>query len=301
MKSLLGYLAIGLIKLLGTIPFSTAQKIGAGIGWLALKRRTRAREVARLNLSMVYPDLPEQQRDQLLQQCLYEHGKTLAETGPLWGYDSKRGFGLIKKVHNEHLFDELVAGDHGGMLLAPHLGNWEIINNYVAQRCPITIMYRPAKIEVFNRWMVKSREQVGCQLVPTTREGIAGLFHALKNKHLVGFLPDQEPSRKSGVFAPFMGLETLTPKLPHELLLKTGARALYALTRRLPNAQGFELYFIQPDGALYSDDAVVSATSMNRSIAECIAMCPEQYQWTYKRFKCRPEAEPDPYLEADVP
>lgn len=302
MKTLLGYLAIGLIKLFGKIPFSTAQKLGAGIGWLGLQRRSRTREVARVNLSLVYPDASEQEREALLAETLAENGKTLAETGPMWGYEAGKTAALIRNVHGLELYDELMASEGGKILFAPHLGNWEIINNYVAKRQhDITIMYRPAKSPEFNHWMVSRRETVGCKLVPTTRAGVKGLFDTLNRGELVGFLPDQEPRRNSGVFVPFMGVDTLTPKLPHELLSKTGAKALYVFARRLPDAEGFDIYFVKPDDELYSADVVVSAASMNRGIAECIAICPAQYQWTYKRFKCQPEGMPEPYHAANVP
>jgi KDO2-lipid IV(A) lauroyltransferase len=85
------------------------------------------------------------------------------------------------------------------------------------------------------------------------------------------------------------------------MLTKTGAKALYAFAKRLPDAEGFELHFIQPDDDLYSDDVVTSATSMNRGIAHCIEFCPAQYQWGYKRFKRQPEGLRNPYRVANVP
>ena len=302
MGTVLGYLVIGLIKLLGMIPLSRAQKLGSLIGKRMMARRTRGREVARVNLSMVYPQLSDAEREQLLRDTLIENGKTLAETGPMWGYDPEVTNGMIREVHGEKLFNELMATEGGKILLAPHLGNWEIINNYVAKKQhDITIMYRPAKMPSFNNWMVSRREAIGCKLVPTTRKGVMGLFSTLKAGELVGFLPDQEPKLQSGVFADFMGQPTLTPKLPHEMLKKTGAKALYAFAKRLPDAQGFDIYFIKPDDELYAADAETAMTSMNRGIAECIAICPEQYQWTYKRFKRPPDDMPNPYKVAKVP
>lgn len=302
MNTLLGYLVIGLIKVLGMIPLAGAQILGRGMGKLMMARRSRSREVARVNLSLVYPDKTESEREQLLRDTLTENGKTMAETGPMWGYKPEVTTAMIRDVHGEELFDELMASDEGKILLAPHLGNWEIINNYVAKKQhDITIMYRPAKMPSFNDWMVGRREEIGCKLVPTTRAGVMGLFKALKRGELVGFLPDQEPRRPSGVYADFMGIPCLTPKLPHEMLKKTGAKALYAFARRLPDAKGFDIYFIRPDDELYAGDAEVSATSMNRGIAECIAVCPEQYQWTYKRFKRQPEGVISPYKAANVP
>ena len=69
------YLAIGLIKLLSLTSLSLAQKVGRGLGWLLLQRRTRAREVARLNLSLCYPHLSEAEREDLLAETLAEKQK----------------------------------------------------------------------------------------------------------------------------------------------------------------------------------------------------------------------------------
>ena len=301
MNAIIGYLMIGLIKTLGLIPLGAAQKVGTLIGRVLASYRTRSREVARVNLSLCYPHMAAAERDALMHETLIENGKIAAEMGPMWGYEPSRTMGLIRHVYGEDVLDEAIADARGVILLAPHLGNWEIINNHMSTKCPITIMYRPAKVPVFNNWMVTRRENVGCNLVPTTRAGVKALFDTLNAGGMIGFLPDQEPKEKSGVFAPFMGVETLTPKLPYEMLKKTGAIAIYGFAKRLPDAQGFDIYYLRAEDDLYSDDVRESATSMNRSIEALIGYCPAQYQWTYKRFKRRPEGARDPYKEARVP
>ncbi len=301
MKSLLGYLMIGLVKLLGLVPLSVAQKVGTGIGTMLWKRRTRSREVARLNLSLCYPGMEASERENFVRETLKENGKIAAELGPMWGYDPEKTYSLIRNVYGEDILDAAIADKRGLILLAPHLGNWEIINNFMSKKCPITIMYRPAKSPSFNNWMVTRRENVGCKLVPTTGAGVKTLFDTLNNGEMIGFLPDQEPREKSGVWAPFMGIETLTPKLPHEMLQKTGAQAIFGFAKRLPNAEGFDIYFLAADDDLYSDDARTSAASMNRAIEECISYCPAQYQWTYKRFNRLPEGGRTRYRIANIP
>ena len=293
---------IGLIKVMGLIPLKWSQRIGRLIGHILYRRRTCSREVARVNLQMCYPDMAEVELERLLQQTLLQNGMTGTEMGPMWGYSQQEGLALLKNVHNEELFDQALADERGVLLLCPHQGNWELVNNYVSSRCPITIMYRPAKSKVFNEWMVSRREEVGCKLVPTTGAGVKHLFAVLKGGGMVGFLPDQEPKARSGVFAPFMAVEqTLTPKLPHELLKRTGAIGLFISVERLPDAEGFDIHFFAADDELYADDAVVAAAALNRGIAQCVAVAPAQYQWTYKRFKRQPDDGKNPYKVAGVP
>lgn len=301
MKALSGYLIIGLIRLMSLFPLTFTQAFGRSLGRLLWVRRTRAREVARINLKLVYPEMPESERDALLKQTLLHNGMAGAEMGTFWGRSSSQCLSLLRTVHNEHLFDAAVKADNGILLLAPHMGNWELLNSYLMQRAQMTIMYKPAKNPVFSDWMHRRREASGARLVPTTSSGVRALFKALKNGNSVGFLPDQEPERRSGVMVPFMGVPTLTPRMPHELLQRTGARALMTFALRLPDAKGFDVYFLEPDADIYSSDPEVASAALNRSIEQVAATAPEQYQWTYKRFKRQPEGVSSPYLNGKVP
>lgn len=301
MKNLLGYLAIGLIRLLGFLDLSTSQKIGRQIGKMMLARRTRAREVAKLNIQLCYPHLNANQQAKLLEDSLLHSAMTLSESGPMWGYSPEKLLGYVNEIHNENLLDNLVRQEKGILLIVPHLGNWELINTYVGIKHRLTAMYRPAKMPSFNKWMVRRRSAMGGDFVPTTKSGVLSLFSLLKKGEIVGFLPDQEPNKKFGVFALFMGVEALTPVLPHQMIQETQCNVIFAFARRLPNAQGFDIHFQAALPEQFDEDPRVSTTAMNTSIENLVAIAPEQYQWTYKRFKRRPDGSPNPYNQAGVP
>lgn len=301
MKNLIGYLMILVIHLMSYVSLAGAQRIGRAIGWLMWKRRTRSREVARVNLSLCYPHQTDSERAIMIHDTLMQNGMTGAEMGPMWGYSQEKLLGMIRTIHNEHLYDEVLNAPEGVLLMVPHLGNWEIISTYAAHKSQITAMYRPAKIKPFNDWMVKRRKAVGANMVATTGEGVRALFDILKQGGVVGFLPDQEPKRERGVFVPFMGIDTLTPSLPQQLIQETGCKVIFAFSERLPNSKGFDLHFISPQPEQFSTDPIEAATAMNSAIAQCVSQCPAQYQWTYKRFKRRPNEEKNPYKMANVP
>lgn len=288
----MGYIVIGLIKLFGFIPFQQAQKFGQWLGKQAYKRPTNMRRIAQINIGLCFPELSAVEQDKLVQAALVETAKSGAEMGVMWGAGPDKGRNLVRKVHNlEALTDALNSGK-GVLLSAPHLGNWEVMNHVATMYATVTALYKPAKNKVLDRWMRESRQKTGGLLVPASREGIKAMFVALEKGQLAGILPDQEPKERSGVVAPFMGVDTLTPKLPHELLIKTGARAVFGFAKRLPNAEGFEVYFFTPDDDIYSEDVQVSAASMNRVIEKMVRLAPEQYQWTYKRFRRGPMGNP---------
>lgn len=290
---------IGLIRLMSLLPLSLAQGIGRLIGWMLWFRRTRAREVARVNLTQVYPDMAEQERHALLKSTLMHNGMAATEMGMLWGRSRESSLKLIRQVHNEELIDQALESEQGLLLLAPHIGNWELLNQYLTERTRMTIMFKPAKNPVFDQWMKQRREVSGARLVPTTAGGVRALFKTLQKGESAGFLPDQEPEQRSGMMVPFMGVSTLTPRMPFELLQRTKARALMVFAVRLPASQGFDIHLLEPDPLLYSDDPVEACEGLNRSVECVVATAPEQYQWTYKRFKRQPGG--NPYVLAKVP
>jgi len=292
---------IGLIRLMGLLPLSVAQGVGRLVGTLLYRRRTRGREVARVNLQMCYPEKSADEREAMLKQVMLHSGMTGAEMGGFWGKGQQGALQYIKQVHNRELLDAALADERGLLLMAPHQGNWELINHYLSSVLEMTVMFKPAKNPVFDAWMRERRESSGSRLVPTTPAGVKALFRTLQKGGVAGFLPDQEPERRSGVFVPFMGVDTLTPRMPFELLQRTKALTLFIYTVRRPNADGFDLYIMPPDEGIYSDNAEQACAAMNRSVAAIAAAAPEQYQWTYKRFKRQPEGKGDPYKAAKVP
>ena len=91
-KNLLGYLMILVIHLMSYVSLSAAQRVGRGIGWLMWIRRTRGREVARVNLSLCYPDQTDAERSDMIHETLLQSGMTGAEMGPMWGYSTSNSF-----------------------------------------------------------------------------------------------------------------------------------------------------------------------------------------------------------------
>lgn len=297
----MGFIAIALIKVLALLNLSSAQSIGRFIGRQMYRRRTRSREVARVNLAQTYPQLEDSKREELLKGTLCENGMIAAEMGPMWGYSPAKILSMIGTVHDQEVLDQALADERPLLILIPHIGNWEILNGFLCQYTSLMAMYRPAKLTRFNQWMTERRRQTGITLVPTQRQGIEQLFSELKRGGTVAVLPDQVPKPAHGVYVPFMGVKTLTPVLPHKLIQDSGARVIIGFSQRLPYGAGFDIHFQNPDDDIYHPDAEVAMTAMNTAIARCVAIAPLQYQWTYKRFKRPPNDQIDPYTQANVP
>jgi KDO2-lipid IV(A) lauroyltransferase len=64
---------------------------------------------------------------------------------------------------------------------------------------------------------------------------------------------------------------------------------------RLGPGLGFRMHCIAAPKGVDSEDDVTAAAALNRGVELCVAVCPEQYVWPYKRFRKRPEGPPSPY------
>ena len=206
-----------------------------------------------------------------------------------WMWAPERTLSKVKAVHNEEVIREALDQGKGVILIAPHLGNWEMIGLYVGKHFPLTAMYRPPRLEALDKLIRDQRERMGATLAPANVKGVRMAIKALRAGRVLGILPDQEAEDGSGVFAPFFGVDAYTMKLLPQLASQTGAVVVSAFAERLPDGRGFEIHYHRADDAVNSKDLVESATAMNAEVEHCVRQVPEQYQWEYKRFQRRPE------------
>ena len=120
------------------------------------------------------------------------------------------------------------------------------------------------------------------------------MYKLLKEGQYVALLPDQEPSRGSGEFAPFYGIEALTGVLLPRMAQRAGAPVIFAVCERRKGGR-YCVHLFKPDDSIYSGNMREALTAVNQGIEQCINVDPKQYLWAYKRFRNRPAGEPSFY------
>ena len=259
-------------------------RTASALGPLVYRFSKRERWITDRNLAAVYPTLSAAERKTLGQQSLRHSTATMLELGHAWMAEPNRVESSILAVHGRDKLDNARTEGRGVIVLAPHFGNWEVLNFWLSSHFPFTAMYEPPKINALDPVIRHGRERMGASLVPTNPRGVAALLKALKRSEAIGILPDQEPDWGSGVFAPFFGREAYTATLLPKLVARTQARVVTGVALRIPG-KGFEIHFLDADERVYSDEEVQSATGVNASVESAIALEPAQYQWEYKRYR----------------
>ncbi|HEB95951.1 MAG TPA: lipid A biosynthesis acyltransferase [Sedimenticola thiotaurini] len=289
------------LGLLSRLPLRFAHGAGALAGRLFCLFPNRERETAATNIALCLPELAPADRERLIRRSLQEAAKTLLEMPVIWRREPDHWLKLLQQGEGMELPGRLLQGGRGLIVLAPHLGCWEAGLHYLETLAPVTALYRPPRDPALESVMLAGRRKGGARLVPTTGAGVRALYQALRRNELVTILPDQEPKQtgdKGGVFAPFFGVPALTMVLIGRLVRRTGAAVVFSYAERLPAGSGYRVHFLAAPDGIGDADPVVSASALNLGVEQCVRRCPEQYQWSYRRFSIRPDGAPSPYLRA---
>ena len=274
-----------LVRLLARLPFAVLHRLGAAVGWVFIRWPSRQRRNALINLRLCLPDRSAEELIRLRDRNLVEFGKTYLEIGYLWLRPLEQVHALVREVRGaEHL---IRPAGKGMIVLSPHLGAWEIAGLHLARQGPTAIFYKPQRY--LDDLILGARRRCGAALAPITARGIRVLVQALERGEYVGVLPDQEPKEDKGaVFAPFFGVPAFTMLLVQRLARRTAAPVVFMFAERLPDAAGFRLHCVPAPVGIDAADDFIAASALNKGIADCVAVCPEQYVWPYKRFRRRP-------------
>jgi KDO2-lipid IV(A) lauroyltransferase len=269
-------------------------------GWLGLAQfylPGRSRSATRVNLRLCLPELDSAARKQLERASLIESGRTMLELGAIWGWDRERVSALMREVVGEDLLRDAHAEGRGVIMMTPHLGAWELCCPFLSLRYPFTCIYRPPNVLEMDAVYTRARERFGAKLVPADATGVRALHRAIHDGGLGGILPDQDPGRGSGIFVPFFGVPANTSVLVARLAAKVRAPVVFVWAERLPRGAGFRIHLERASSDVSDPDVELATRALNRDVERLVRRLPEQYLWSYKRFRYRPPGESSPYKE----
>lgn len=300
LKRQLPFAVFLLFKLISLLPLRWIQRLGHLVGSLQYHFKNPARDIARRNIELCFPEKSKEEREALLRSSLCETGKTIFELSAMWLWPMERLRLLHRGVSGTEHYYRLQAKGRGVIALTPHLGQWEILGLLIPEHIgAMSTLYRTGKLGIWEARIKRARERGGNRLHPTTLDGARAIYAALKRNELVGLLPDQDPGRGWGVYTPFFDIDTYTMNFVARLAIRSGAGVVIAYAERLPDGSGFRAVIRPVDPAINKGPVDHSVTVMNRALEDLIRESTAQYLWIYPRFKRRPEGEPSLYDESE--
>ena len=269
-----------ILRILSLLPLRALHALGTVLGWITYGMSPTYRRHMRAHLAQAGFTDPR-----VRHAAIASAGKMIVEVPALWFRPQAEVAALVRETRGVE--EALAARTQGKALLflTPHMGCFEVTAQYAATRMPITVLYRPPKMRWLDPLMREGRSRGNVQLAPTDLKGVKQLFLALKRGEGVGFLPDQVPGKGEGEWAEFFGRPAYTMTLAMRLAERDNVACYLAYARRLPRGRGYALEVRPLPEPLPGE---TPTRRLNRGIEALIRECPEQYLWSYNRYKGEP-------------
>ncbi|MBU3669593.1 MAG: lysophospholipid acyltransferase family protein [Polynucleobacter sp.] len=272
---------------IAAMPLSVVQAFGALLGLLAYVGSGHYRSLFRPQYESVTKihHLPFQ-----LWKAVRASGMLFSDS--LWIWRNPNKALQLVEIQNWDVVESAIKEGHGLVMLTPHLGGFEIIPRVLAQHFPATILYRPSRQQWLNEVVEEGRAYPNMHFVPTNLNGVRQMTRALTRGEAIGILPDQVPSGGEGVWVPFFGRPAYTTPLPARLANRNNTPVVMFTAKRKSLGEG---WLMQANRlAPFPEDATLAAAQLNTAIENAVLVAPEQFIWSYNRYKHPAGAELPP-------
>lgn len=259
--------------------------IGKGFAWVfavcSKLFNTRSYATSIKNLRICCPENTEQEQKAIAFASLKHTGKLFFEVAKIWR--KCQGERFIGTVYGEEFVKARLEKKQGVLFTGSHIGNWEVALYYLGSRFSFHCMYRPPRQQEMDEVINVGRCQNDTTMVKGDSRGVMHLINSLKSGEVAAVLSDQEPGRRAGVFVPFCGKEALTMTIVQRIQKKSDA-CLFQVAAIKNDNNLYDIHLIPIDIDINATEEEY-AIEVNKQLEVLIKKYPEQYQWSYKRFK----------------
>ncbi|MDZ7809174.1 MAG: lipid A biosynthesis acyltransferase [Arhodomonas sp.] len=237
-----------------------------------------------MNVELCFPELGAAAKRHLARRTLQASACNLLELGPLWYRPLDDTLALIREVKGETLLSEAREEGHGVLIIAPHLGAWEL---YVGGAThPPPRLHRRDRPGWKGLVAAARRAPAGPASTPPACRGSGRCSRPCGPARRWASSPTSSPRKRAccGVLR--------TTGENHDAIRQARRRSRRAGRRRLGRTpageQGYRLHWRRVDAAVGDPDPLTAARALNRAIEDAVREHPEQYLWTYRRFSRQP-------------
>jgi KDO2-lipid IV(A) lauroyltransferase len=285
-------LILAYVLVVSWMPRRVIWGLGSALGWFFVLFPSPACRIASRNIELCFPDLSPRERQQLVRRHFRACGIAILGLGVGW-FAPKWRLRRVVRLRDQHYMDEALASGKNVILLAPHFIGLDVGGVRVSLERKVVTMYRKSRSPLLE-YLFQRRGRFGAVMVMHLAS-LKPLIKSIRDGLPFYYLPDQDMGERASVFVPFFGIPTATVTALSRIAQSTNAAVVPATTLILPGGGGFEVRFYPPLENFPGDDSVEDARRMNQEIEKLVREKPEQYMWSYRRFKTRPNNEPSFY------
>jgi KDO2-lipid IV(A) lauroyltransferase len=289
MSSLSGKAALFVLHGVGRLPLGAIRFVSNPIGDLLYILARPRRRVTLTNLRLCFPDWTEKRRREIARKHFRVFVTTVFERFKFWFGPAEQLDELCVIEGLEHIRKHK---DQPVIVLAPHFVGMDAGGVRYNRDYEMFTMYAAQKSSTLTNAMTAGRMRFGGEALLRT-DGVRPVIRKLRKNMPFYFLPDMDLGPRDAVFVPFFGVPAATVTSVARLARLARAKVVPCVTTLSDN--GYVTRFYPAWDDFPGDDDTAATARMNRFIEQRVLETPEQYLWSHKRFKTRPEGEPSVY------
>jgi len=253
---------------------------------------------------MAMPELTEAQRVSVVKSVFDNLGRLLGEFSQFPRITSKTVDELVIYDGFEN-YERAAEQGRGVLLLTGHFGSWELCAfAQGAYGHPLSFLVRPLDNPLLDRLIDEYRRGSGNRTIDKN-SSVRMVLEALRRGEDIGLLIDANTMTGEGVFCDFFGVPACSTTGLAVFALRTGAPVVPGFLLWDPELRKHRLRF-DPEIPLirtgdFKDDVRVNTAGFTKVIEDYSRRYPDQWLWIHKRWKSRPEGEPDLYAASGTP
>lgn len=272
--------------LISWLPYRLQLIMGKGLGKLLAKIGAKRGKVALRNLELCFPELSDDERNEMLRKNFESTGIALLETGMGWWWPDWRVKPKVSFSGLEHVDNALKEGK-GVLLLGVHYLNIEFCCRAIGLHHPLVVFYRPHNNALMEYFQYRGRGRSNKYMLG--KKDVKGLIGALRDKETCVYLPDQDYGRKRSMFLPFFNVkETATTTGTLIFTKQPNVASFVIYTTRNTDGSGYRVTISPQLDNFPSGDDEADLIRVNKEVEQAVRQQPEQYLWMHRRFKTRP-------------
>ncbi len=288
------HIGLRLLRLSEKLPLPVTRKIGALLGLLFYAVNRKRRNIARTNIALCFPELGERARRRILIDSYKAYGQGIMDLSYLWWGSDEKFHRMLEFEGLEHV-QPLLDENAPIIYVTSHKPGTDFGGVGISTLNPAISMMKPVKDPEINRLLIKGRTRFGGRMVMRD-QGLRPVIQSMRReKRAFYYIPDEDFGAEETVFAPFFGIQRATLPTLGRLAKITRATVVPAFAHITPT--GYKVIFDKPLTQLPGPTAEDDAARLNAVVESDIRRAPDQYLWTLKWFKTRPEGERDFYRE----